>query len=200
MTNSENGDSQGGGLPTVWIAGGLMAVVAVVGVIFWIGFRSIDEQPAEMTMKADPANLDQVTIGAEIYRTQCAVCHGADLAGQPGWDRPPAAGPRPAPPHNETGHTWHHGDQQIFDVVKHGPGMVAGIENYDGGMPGFENDLSDDEIWAAIAFIKNSWPETIRARQHAASMGEAAVHAEHNGVVQNDETSGEHQDDQQHDH
>lgn len=168
--------AQGGGLPTVWIVGGLIAVVAVAGIIFWTGFRSIDEQPDEMVMQADPENLAQVTLGKTVYEDQCAECHGENLEGQPGWNRPPASGPRPAPPHNETGHTWHHGDQLIFEIVKHGPGMVAGIENYDGGMPGYSGALSDDEIWAVIAFIKSNWPETVRARQHAASMGEAAAH------------------------
>ena len=32
-------------------------------------------------------------------------------------------------------------------------------------MVGFGDRLSDEEIWAALAFIKSRWPETVRRRQ-----------------------------------
>jgi len=34
-------------------------------------------------------------------------------------------------------------------------------------MPGFGDKLSDQEIWAVLAFIKSTWPAEIRARQES---------------------------------
>ena len=48
--------------------------------------------------------------GEDLYREYCAACHGADLEGQPDWRSAGPDGVLPAPPHDETGHTWHHPD------------------------------------------------------------------------------------------
>ena len=77
-----------------------------------------------------------------------------------------ADGTLPAPPHDVTGHTWHHGDQLLFELTKWGPQAVIGSD-YKSAMPGFSDTLSDDEIWATLAFIKSRWPDEIRAAQGA---------------------------------
>jgi mono/diheme cytochrome c family protein len=66
----------------------------------------------------------------------------------------------PAPPHDETGHTWHHSDQDLFDITKLGVGGV--VAGYESDMPAFGDILSDKEITAALAFIKSTWPERQR--------------------------------------
>jgi mono/diheme cytochrome c family protein len=33
-------------------------------------------------------------------------------------------------------------------------------------MPAFAGTLSDEEIWAVLAFLKSSWPQEIRKAQH----------------------------------
>ena len=53
--------------------------------------------------------------GQALYADSCAACHGANLEGQPDWRVPGADGILPAPPHDETGHTWHHDNQLLFD-------------------------------------------------------------------------------------
>jgi mono/diheme cytochrome c family protein len=69
----------------------------------------------------------------------------------------------PAPPHDATGHTWHHTDRQLFAITAQGvSGMVPG---YESDMPAFKSALTDQQIWAVIAFIKKSWPTEIRLRQ-----------------------------------
>jgi len=72
----------------------------------------------------------------------------------------------PAPPHDASGHTWHHPDSLLFGITKLGlvPGQYA-PPKYESDMPGFGATLSDDEIWAVLAYIKNSWPEKIRKAQ-----------------------------------
>ena len=64
----------------------------------------------------------------------------------------------PAPPHDESGHTWHHADDILFRIVKEGTAAIVG-GGYESDMPGFADVLSDAEIRAVLAYIKNTWPE-----------------------------------------
>jgi len=105
--------------------------------------------------------------GEAIYAQSCAACHGENLEGQADWRSPGANGRMPAPPHDETGHTWHHSDEVLFAYTKlGGTELMAqrGID-FDSGMPGFEGQLTDQEIWNVLAYIKSTWPEDVRARQ-----------------------------------
>lgn len=114
---------------------------------------------------ADPANADQVALGRTIYRAQCASCHGASLEGQPEWRQRKPDGRLPAPPHDATGHTWHHSDAQLFRVTKDGLVPPIAPPDYPTDMPAFAGKLSDAEIWAVLAYIKSTWPDDIRERQ-----------------------------------
>ena len=113
--------------------------------------------------------------GRVLYADHCAACHGANLEGQPNWQVADENGVLPAPPHDETGHTWHHDNQLLFDYTKFG-GQAAlsdrGISGFNSGMPAFADVISDEEIWEILAFIRSTWPErvqeiqAVRNRQH----------------------------------
>lgn len=75
-----------------------------------------------------------------------------------------AEGFLPAPPHDETGHTWHHPDKLLFDITKLGVAVAARLEGYQTRMPAFEGVLTDEEIVAVLSFIKAQWPERVRER------------------------------------
>ena len=75
----------------------------------------------------------------------------------------------PAPPHDETGHIWHHPDQHLFDVTKSGVGAL--LPGYETDMPAFADTLSDEEIWAVLAYIKSTWPPEIQLRQDRRNQG-----------------------------
>jgi mono/diheme cytochrome c family protein len=105
-----------------------------------------------------------VARGEQLYREHCASCHGIELEGQPGWQRPLPDGGLPAPPHDPDGHTWHHPDRLLFEITKFG-GQALAPPEFKSNMPAFGQTLSDAEIWAVLAFIKSRWPEEIRARQ-----------------------------------
>lgn len=94
-------------------------------------------------------------------------CHGADLEGQPDWRSAGPDGVLPAPPHDETGHTWHHPDGVLFDYTKLGGKAALALQGveFESGMPGFGDQLSDAEIWNIIAYIQSTWPERQRAIQ-----------------------------------
>ena len=120
----------------------------------------------EGKMSADPANGQQVARGQNIYARHCAACHGANLEWQPNWEKRLPNGRMPAPPHDASGHTWHHPEPILFGITKHGlvPGKYA-PPKYESDMPAFGKQLSDEEIWAVLAYIKSTWPEKIRAWQ-----------------------------------
>ncbi len=101
-----------------------------------------------------------VAMGQILYSENCAVCHGNNLEGQENWQDRDASGFMPAPPHDATGHTWHHPDTQLFEITKNG------IEAYVGGgykstMEAFDVLMSDEEIVAVLAYIKSTWPQRI---------------------------------------
>jgi mono/diheme cytochrome c family protein len=124
--------------------------------------------------KADPANAEQVAYGKRIYEAQCASCHGAKLEGQPNWRERLPSGKFPAPPHDASGHTWHHSDALLFDIVKRGIQAHA-PPGYQSDMPAFGSGLSDEDIWAVLAYIKSTWPEETRKWQAAVSAEDARV-------------------------
>lgn len=115
---------------------------------------------------ADPENSQQVARGKPVYDRHCASCHGAKLEGQPNWQDKLPTGRMPAPPHDVLGHTWHHPDAVLFGITRQGlvPGKYA-PPGYQSDMPGFGGVLTDEEIWAVLAYIKSSWPPGIRKAQ-----------------------------------
>lgn len=113
---------------------------------------------------ANPSDAAAIAQGRQLYAANCASCHGANLEGQPDWKRPLPSGRMPAPPHDASGHTWHHPDGVLFRITKAGPSAVVG-DGYESDMPGFGDMLRDEEIRAVLAFIKSTWPERERAYQ-----------------------------------
>lgn len=97
---------------------------------------------------------EQLSLGKQVYEQQCMACHGVQGIGQ--YPNAPnqkdAQGLMGAPPHDSTGHTWHHPDGLLFSITKNGqvaPGFVT--------MPAFGEKLKDEEIWAVLAYIKTWW-------------------------------------------
>lgn len=113
------------------------------------------------TIQTDPVVVAE---GKDIYSVQCAGCHGIALQGQPNWMQRKPDGRLPAPPHNASGHTWHHSDGDLFKIVKDGVQAFAG-QDYKTDMPAFSNELKDDQIRSVIAYIKSTWPEKQRKFQ-----------------------------------
>ena len=106
--------------------------------------------------------------GRMLYARECASCHGAKLEGQPDWR---SIGPDRvlrAPPHDLTGHTWHHDNRLLFDYTKlGGKGLMEarGMTGFKSSMPGFGHVLSDGKIWDILAYIRSTWPDRIRKIQ-----------------------------------
>jgi mono/diheme cytochrome c family protein len=113
---------------------------------------------------AEDIEQKQIALGRTVYETHCARCHGKSLEGQPEWQTRLPTGRLPAPPHDATGHSWHHSDEVLIGVTRKGLKPYAG-EDYESDMPAFVTVLSEEKIEAVIAFIKSTWPEREREYQ-----------------------------------
>jgi S-disulfanyl-L-cysteine oxidoreductase SoxD len=107
----------------------------------------------------DPA---QLAAGERIYAQHCASCHGAKLEGQPEWRKRLPNGRFPAPPHDDSGHTWHHPDAVLFGITRNGLVPPYAPPGHESDMPAFAGKLSDDEIRAALAYIESHWSDEVR--------------------------------------
>lgn len=144
----------------------LLFLALAVGAAFF--YFSTPQVPA---FYIDPTDRKMVARGEGIYVQHCAACHGAKLEGQPEWRTRFPNGRLPAPPHDETGHTWHHADIVLFDIVKHGlvPGRTA-PPGHESDMPAYGSILSDSDIAAVLAYIKSTWSQEVRDVQLEASL------------------------------
>ncbi|MFV2058496.1 MAG: cytochrome c [Thiohalomonadales bacterium] len=137
----------------VWIfAGVAVSLLAAT----WL---STNVFAAALHLKADEKNSEQVKRGKRVYDRFCAFCHGKDLKGQKDWRRRKENGRLPAPPHDETGHTWHHDEELLFGITKYGLVPPYAPKDYKSDMPAWQGTLKDADIWAVLAYIKSRWPE-----------------------------------------
>lgn len=117
---------------------------------------------------AASVSSSQVARGRAIYQANCATCHGANGEGQPNWKRQNPDETYPPPPHDASGHTWHHGDGLLFRTVRDG-GKIYETPGFKSAMPSFGDRLSPAEIKAALTYIKTLWTGEQRAAQAEAS-------------------------------
>ena len=147
-----------------------IAVSALAAIAAFAQAQGGNVRAEDVTFLGQPVTRLQIVRGKEIYAQNCASCHGANLEGQPDWKRRLENGRMPAPPHDESGHTWHHSDQDLFAITKLGVGGV--VPGYESDMLAFGDILSDEDITAVLAFIKSTWPERQRDVQARITAGD----------------------------
>jgi mono/diheme cytochrome c family protein len=101
--------------------------------------------------------------GKIIYQNNCISCHQVNLVGVENWKDLDEDGHRKSPPLNGTGHTWHHDDATLHNIIKYG--LVKLVKNYQGKMLGFEDKLKDKDIDSVLAYIKSFWPDDMYQHQ-----------------------------------
>ncbi|MDT8304533.1 MAG: cytochrome c [Anaerolineae bacterium] len=104
-----------------------------------------------------------VSLGEEVYTRACASCHGDNLEGEADWKEPNPDNSLRAPPHDATGHTWHHSDRVLREAILQGGERLGAFGT--SNMPAFAETLSEREVDAVLAYIKSTWPEEIRNMQ-----------------------------------
>ena len=85
----------------------LLFVVLVVLLVIAFYLTTLTRNDGFIDPLADQGRIVQ---GKTVYTANCAACHGANLEGQANWRERLDNGRLPAPPHDKTGHTWHHPD------------------------------------------------------------------------------------------
>lgn len=140
-------------------------MIAFFAIIFVNMTPETENIATKIIAKNDIINLQQ---GKMLYQQNCTSCHGMNLEGEKNWRNKNPDGSLRAPPHDETGHTWHHSDAILFQYVKLGGTGIAekfGINNPNSNMPAYKDILSDDEIISIINYIKSTWSKEIQQMQ-----------------------------------
>lgn len=122
----------------------------------------------------DRASADIAAVvqeGAELYATYCAACHGQNLEGHPNWMTANADGSYNPPPQDVTGHTWHHGDSTLVQLISEGSPFRESV------MPAFGDTLTAEQILAILEFFKSNWGEQERTFQQQATERELAANS-----------------------
>jgi S-disulfanyl-L-cysteine oxidoreductase SoxD len=141
----------------VVIGAGIAVSGALVAVVLYDRAGRMDSPP-------DLREPRRIAAGKLVYDAHCASCHGRNLEGQPDWMSRLPNGRFPAPPHDDSGHTWHHSNEVLFALTKHGMKPPYAPEGYSSDMPAFAGILSDDDIWNVLAFIQSRWSDRVRTR------------------------------------
>ena len=112
---------------------------------------------ASIDKKTVIRNIDpvQYSQGARLFQLNCAICHGQHGEGAKDWRTPDEQGKNPAPPLNGTGHTWHHSNKALVNVIRNGTTKIGG------NMPAWKDKLSKSEITLILTWITAQWPDEI---------------------------------------
>ncbi len=127
------------------------------------GFNSISA-PLPTAMPLPTLDTEEVARGRQIYLQYCASCHGPNAEGTPDWEQPDERGNLPPPPHDDSGHTWRHGDEELSRIIRDG-WRDPFNQTPELTMPPFKDALSDAEIRAVITYFKSLWSEEHRRWQ-----------------------------------
>jgi len=117
---------------------------------------------------ASSPETDALVRGEAIYDQHCAECHGSDGEGAANWQRQNADNTYPAPPHDSTGHTWHHSNGYLFRTIQ-GEGGAFDFTGFKSAMPSFGDRLDPQDIRTVIDHLKSMWGSTELAAQSRAS-------------------------------
>ena len=143
----------------------IFVALVPMGIGYWIWSASSSSQNDRDWIA--PSEGQAYIQGKALYDQFCASCHGVNMQGQFNWQQRMANGRLPAPPHDDSGHTWHHPDWQLIEMIK--IGFVGGVNapaGYESDMPGYESVLSDEQIELILAYIKTFWsPEILEAQK-----------------------------------
>lgn len=146
-------------------------IAALVAIGLTAGVMLIERRLASTATDARADRPAQVALGRTLYRQQCSYCHGTDREGHEDWrpTTPIASGLSPAL--DERSPIVDRSDRQIFEWIKYGgqPFLPSGTRSQ---MPAFEFNLTEAQIWAVVAYLKNRWPDEVLARHELANKRE----------------------------
>lgn len=120
----------------------VLLTIAFLGTMLTIPLAAQEPSPDYDPAQVTPPTTPPVALfGETSYQQNCAPCHGAEGMG----DGPTASSlPGPATAFADPEAIWERSPAQLFHTTKFGR-----IQNL---MPPWQNQLSDEEIWQAVAY------------------------------------------------
>ena len=117
-----------------------------------------------MALACSSSPSQDLAAGQAIFAANCAVCHGAGAEGQPDWHIKKDDGTLPAPPLNGDGHTWHHADGLLYQIVSQGGAIFEdpSLPGFKSAMPAFGDTLTQEEIISALTYVKSLWGDKVK--------------------------------------
>ena len=100
-------------------------------------------------------DIAQIIRGGQVFKQNCASCHGDNAQGANNWQRRTAEGKFLPPPLNGTGHAWHHPTAGLKQTI------FYGTEKIGGSMPGWKDKLSDAQVNDVLAWMQSKWPDEL---------------------------------------
>ena len=115
------------------LAAGVTVMSLVLAAWSFTGTVSAAEAPAGDVKNPFAGKPEAIKEGEKVFDAKCSECHMDGTGG---------AGP------NLTDDTWIYGgtDAEVFESISRGR---------KGGMPSWKSDLSTDDIWKVVAFIRS---------------------------------------------
>ena len=157
------------------------SILLVTGMVLFAGCSKTADTTTTFSLPALPGTptapegeplpeLDgaKIAAGEELYTQSCASCHGADLQGDSDWRVMKEDGSFPPPPQDSSGHTWHHGDDLLVEII------LDGSEFPQSRMPAFAGQLTEAEVLSILEFFKSTWGSKERALQWEVTLRERA--------------------------
>ncbi|HEY0489971.1 MAG TPA: c-type cytochrome [Telluria sp.] len=104
--------------------------------------ESVEYRSRDIAVPAALTSTQRISAGAAVYHGKCAQCHGAPGFAQS--DHGQAMQPVPGPL-VDAARRWT--PAELYWITRHGIKMS--------GMPAWEFHLSDDDLWAVVAFMQH---------------------------------------------
>ena len=114
-----------------------------LGCFLMLSVMFVKTYPSSFWINPQPFEVDNIQQGDSIYREHCAECHGVTGRGDGPW----AIENRGSIPDLAAAHMDMHTDGEIYWWIKYG------IPSLD--MPALGDELSDDENWTVINFMRS---------------------------------------------
>ena len=113
-----------------------------------------------------PPDSQSVARGKQLYNSHCIACHREGGVGEPmvPWSIR-RAGLIEAMPLNEASHAWHHGDEQLINMI------LDGTSRSRIRMPVWRNTLTEKDAADLVAYMKSLWSARILSCQGPKHMG-----------------------------
>jgi mono/diheme cytochrome c family protein len=122
---------------------GLRWPILAVGAVLSIS-AFLAQTPETRLPNPVPPTVDSIAVGEGVYLNNCASCHGIDaLGGGPLADTTPV---RPPALRGPGSHLGDHTDGDLHWVIANGR---------PGGMPAWAGQLTDNEIWSVINYLRS---------------------------------------------